>query len=183
MTLGSTLRRWPHLERVDCFARAATPPPSVHPKPCNRSRHCSLRVLQPVIGERAASPHVPSAGCCRCDPKRPRHAPLLLGIVRTPLNQLGICSLQTIRAARAACLASAAWTPAWPPGLHATMPAASRREGGALPPPRLRRFSTPRGEQEAMPPAGERRTACVPSPSPLRPPTFIREQGVGTHRA
>ena len=32
----------------------------------NGSRHCSLRVLQSVVGENAAPPHTPSAGRGRC---------------------------------------------------------------------------------------------------------------------
>ena len=57
-TLGSTLPHWPHLERVNCFARADTPPPCVHPKPTTSG---------------------------------------------APWNLLGLCSLHTSLAARAAC--------------------------------------------------------------------------------
>jgi len=38
------------------------------------SIHCSLRVLQVVIGEHAASPHAPCAGRCCCCLMRPRPA-------------------------------------------------------------------------------------------------------------
>ena len=45
-TLSSTLPRWPHLQRVDGFARADTIPPCAHRKPhnpCISARYVSLR--------------------------------------------------------------------------------------------------------------------------------------------
>ena len=62
--------------------------------------------------------HAAARSRCHCRERsalRPRHTPLLLGGVRTPLDRLGICSLQTSQAT----------------GLHATMPAASRRFASA----------------------------------------------------
>ena len=80
-TLGSTLPRRPHLHRVGVYTLAKTTPPrKLHARqPTSRvqswcrlrtssgSRHCSLRVLQPVVSEHAASPHAPSAGTSAAD--------------------------------------------------------------------------------------------------------------------
>jgi len=77
-TLGSTLPRRPHFHRVDAYLLAETTPPRKlrarrppsRVRGCCRlrassgSRHCSLRVLQLVISEHAASPHAPCAGRC-----------------------------------------------------------------------------------------------------------------------
>jgi len=79
-TLGSTLPRRPHLHRVDAYMlaentlprklRARRPPSRVRSwcrlRTSSGSRHCSLRVLQLVVGEHAASPHAPSAGRGHC---------------------------------------------------------------------------------------------------------------------
>ena len=65
-----------HMLRLPAGADAKTAPhwstPIQNARGCcrlrtsNGCRHCSLRVLQPVIGEHAASPHAPSAGSGRC---------------------------------------------------------------------------------------------------------------------
>ena len=47
------------------------------------SRHCSLRVLQLVVGEHAASPHAPCVCRCCCGPMLPRHV-IELRTSRTP---------------------------------------------------------------------------------------------------
>jgi len=87
-TLGSTLPRRPHFHRVDAYLLAETTPPRKlrarrppsRVRGCCRlrassgSRHCSLRVLQLVISEHAASPHAPCAGRCCCGPMCPRPA-------------------------------------------------------------------------------------------------------------
>ena len=79
-TLGSTLPRRPHLHRVDAYMLAENTPPRklLARRPPSRvrswcrlrtssgSRHCSLRVLQLVVGEHAASPHAPCAGRGHC---------------------------------------------------------------------------------------------------------------------
>ena len=87
-TLGSTLPRRPHRHRVGAYMLVETTPPRKlrarrppsRVRGCRRLRassgsiHCSLRVLQVVIGEHAASPHAPCAGRCCCCLMRPRPA-------------------------------------------------------------------------------------------------------------
>ena len=87
-TLGSTLPRRPHFHRVDAYLLAETTPPRklrarrppsrvrgcCRLRASSESRHCSLRVLQLVISEHAASPHAPCAGRCCCGPMCPRPA-------------------------------------------------------------------------------------------------------------
>jgi len=87
-TLGSTLPRRPHRHRVGAYMLVETTPPRKlrarrppsRVRGCCRlrassgSRHCSLRVLQLVISEHAASPHAPCAGRCCCGPMCPRPA-------------------------------------------------------------------------------------------------------------